>query len=415
MRKKVFYLGLCSIVSFFVAACTFICETGNAILAKKRFEGKYSQATYSDSKAMDIISNNAEIIHIECSHETDAIDYNSIFDTVRIIKLETTEKSVIGYIDKVVINNDNIFIIDKRLKVVRSFDLDGRFLNDIGTMGNGPGEYISPIDICISDSIVNVLDDAQNKIIRYRFDGSFVDETQVPFFALQFATMRNGDYVFRGKNSHNYHLGDLHDYYIWVCDSTMKIKQKGFYYNQPNINFCPMSYFSKQNDDIYFTDFVCDTIYQVKDEQLEKRYILDFSSNHNIDEINRYESKYFDRALSTGELALLEDFVVVDQFVFITIAMPYARTYVYNKLTKETIEKSKFISDGKEEHNICFPIMVGTYGDYIVCYENVEAIKSWDNIDKWIKDVPEDHYLRQIFDNSNDDDNPVIILMHPRK
>jgi hypothetical protein len=51
---------------------------------------------------------------------------------------------MLGYVSSVLVTDDRIFVGDRQVPVVRVYDLEGRYLRDLGAQGQGPGEYTQP-------------------------------------------------------------------------------------------------------------------------------------------------------------------------------------------------------------------------------------------------------------------------------
>jgi len=85
-----------------------------------------------------------------------------LYKSVKIIPLETNESCLIGDIDKIQVIDNYVLIMDASIaKSLYVFDREGRFIRKIGSVGQGPGEYVS-----ISDFTV----DRENKTV-YIEDG----------------------------------------------------------------------------------------------------------------------------------------------------------------------------------------------------------------------------------------------------
>ena len=78
---------------------------------------------------------------------TNKIDTTSFFLDDKLNKhivLETTPESTIGTIDKLIVRENKIYIMDKEItKSLFVFSIEGKFLYKINRAGRGPGEYIS--------------------------------------------------------------------------------------------------------------------------------------------------------------------------------------------------------------------------------------------------------------------------------
>lgn len=98
-------------------------------------------------------------------------------DSIKIVKLATDTNCLFGGIIKVIIEDSLIFIRDANEKLF-VFDLNGKFRNMIGVMGNGPLEYASLSDFYVNcqKKFVCILDRIKGKIYRYTFDGQYIEE-----------------------------------------------------------------------------------------------------------------------------------------------------------------------------------------------------------------------------------------------
>ena len=83
--------------------------------------------------------------------KVESIPLTSIFKDVRTIILETREDCLIGRIESLQVFDERIYILDSRkAKSLFVFDMEGKFIQKIGSYGNGPGEYNEPLDFLTS-------------------------------------------------------------------------------------------------------------------------------------------------------------------------------------------------------------------------------------------------------------------------
>jgi len=103
--------------------------------------------------------------------------YSDVFDSVKIIPLESPDSGLIGRIDKILVHNNKIFILDQvQRKSVLEFDMNGKFIRHFGKVGRGPGEYIEPNDMSVNDKEVAIWVNDQRKFITYDLNGNYLRE-----------------------------------------------------------------------------------------------------------------------------------------------------------------------------------------------------------------------------------------------
>ncbi len=112
---------------------------------------------------------------------SETIKVNTLFDEFEYISLETTEKSIFGWIDKLIIHNNQFYILDRaKTKKVLVFTLEGKFLRSIGRVGKGPGEYTNLEDFTIAPQSDNVVLLAfPSRVITYDPTGEFISEKRL--------------------------------------------------------------------------------------------------------------------------------------------------------------------------------------------------------------------------------------------
>lgn len=77
-------------------------------------------------------------------------------------------------------DNGNIYVVDEQAHSIKVFDKDGIHLKDIGREGQGPGEFIYPIEMTfIEDKIVVY---SGNRISYFTLEGNFINYKKVLMF-----------------------------------------------------------------------------------------------------------------------------------------------------------------------------------------------------------------------------------------
>lgn len=125
-------------------------------------------------------------------------------DSVRYLPLELTDSSLIGSIDKIICLNDKFYIYDQSFhKGVLTFDKSGHFLQALHPLGQGPGEYLHPVDFDVdSEGNIYIADNERQRILKYeKGNPKAYEEIATGRYFLDFALTEEGNFV----------LGDVYE------------------------------------------------------------------------------------------------------------------------------------------------------------------------------------------------------------
>lgn len=123
------------------------------------------------------------IVDLDNIKTKETVKASDFFKNPKSIILETNEKSLIGDIKQIYINDNRIVVFDnsKNLSVL-VFDLDGTFSHKIGELGRGAGEYISISDFTVDDKKdeIYLLDSEDAKVKKYNLStGKFINSIPI--------------------------------------------------------------------------------------------------------------------------------------------------------------------------------------------------------------------------------------------
>ena len=102
----------------------------------------------------------------------------TFFQNCFLVKLEASEKSMLGRINQVEVFKEYIYIHDGQTSRILIFDKSGKYLSDVGSKGRGPEEYVSASIFFINpyDKSVNVIDPLNSNVIKYSLTGKFINK-----------------------------------------------------------------------------------------------------------------------------------------------------------------------------------------------------------------------------------------------
>ena len=109
----------------------------------------------------------------------EGVRFYSLFEFSHFTVLD--ESVTIGGIDKIVLSDTLIYILDSKTESVCMFGTDGRRAGEICRKGRGPDEYVSCSDFDIDEyGNVWILDSQSGRLLRYGVSGELIEAEKIP-------------------------------------------------------------------------------------------------------------------------------------------------------------------------------------------------------------------------------------------
>lgn len=392
---------LCIVVSF-VSSCDYVVR--ERIMAQfEMYDGERLSLGVNDVSYEDT-SDVIKIPPIEVDHTYEAI-LEDVIDSIYVVPLETTEESFLAVISKVKIYNDIIYVLDGKSNVIKSFAKDGSFIGQIGKVGQGPGEYNSPMDFFVDDRGIVVFDNAQCKLLIYDKNLRYVEDKRLPFLCQQVERLSGGDYLFYMTTSQNYHIPKILGYNLLVTDSLFNIKRRGVYRDEQEwISFFTYNSVVRSCDALFINDTYTDSIYTVSSSgEMSCAYVLDYDGHRPIEvykergllKKKRYDKDYY---------YLFSTFVSDEHVLVNTGPLDKTVNVVYSKRCKKSVVVEDVTFGGKSlVFKMCNPI--GVWRDYFVFVNYADEILSNKSLGCVMYGM-DDNLL-----TLTSEDNPVLVMV----
>ena len=166
--------------------------------------------------------------------------------------------------NRIVITNDRIFISASPIGIL-AYDQNGNLLNNIGTRGRGPGEYLTGIYFATDQENELMYIYSSKKILIYSFDGDFKRDFEInePEYV--------GDIYF--LNGRLYHAGGPRFDYDWVVYDTIGNIVSYKLNKIPSFVSGWGSYmgFATDNQGLYYWNSYNDTIFYIQDDHYQPK------------------------------------------------------------------------------------------------------------------------------------------------
>jgi hypothetical protein len=295
-----------------------------------------------------VLPDGSEIIDVVIDRNA-VLKYSDIFESVHYVKLETRDDAMIGIIAKVLAVDNKFVVLDEsKAKMVFVFDNKGKFLNRIGSVGDGPEEYKRPDDIVYdgyNDELLVWSNDNQ-AIFRFQLDGTFVGKINTKLWGNSIAVMDTNTYLLNLRSTAQ-KKGGPNAYDFLIFNEKGDIIRQFFPFNKDMERLSPISTFAHYQDEVIFTQNYNNTVFTVNKDEMKPKYYVDFHK-HNIPVSSLYNVTYKElgKIIADNDYAFLISCMetsshVVFQYVYKRVIFDG----YYSKTTKTLKTTTYYIND----------------------------------------------------------------------
>jgi len=262
----------------------------------------------------------SEIIKIPVLKDT-VLKYSDFCSRVEYVPLEVTDKSVIGSVNKMEIASDgSIITMDLINDLMLRFGPDGRFLNQLGRVGNKDDEFIELQDFAYNpfSNEVIVWDVRKSVFLYYDLDGSFLRLSPIDYHNGNIDVLDDSHLVvFEGKRD-----GDTYKYRYVITslyDGNEIISE--FPDNEPSPIFLGMKIhdINRYNDHIIGHSEYSYQIKEVTINGLKPAYSISYSDKTIPPKWFKMDRFAFDKILSqNSKTTFCDSFFETDNYHLVT-------------------------------------------------------------------------------------------------
>ena len=339
--------------------------------------------------------------------KSENLSIDSISSDITIIHLDTSDSILIDKIRSVYLYNQLLFVLhNKRCSV---FDLKGKYLYDIGKIGQGPGEFSSIRNIYFYNKEIFIYDGLMNYIFHYTISGQFISRIPILDYMFDFSFIDKD--IFVGFLIPNELASNRMKFYNTEGICVDSISHDRTFGNPEASIYSSDGHFFSYNDNKYIKEGYNDTTFLITPKHtLSPQYIID---------VGKYARTYEDRILykekySTGR-AINVRFENDKYIILYGMGLKKGEYVLINK-QQEYISKVNFIYNDedlklflKEEEYYSLT----SHSGFTLTTPNAEPIMIDDGSPSFaIVGVSEDNKVLIGYEKSLSlADNPVIVLV----
>ena len=354
-------------------------------------------------------------VEVDLNSDENVLPFDSLFEVVSTVRLETTDDNLVGRIWDLMFLNDRIIVEDMEdARSVMVYDMQGKYLNNIGRKGQGPGEYafLEYVSADPATNTVTLTDIGGQKMITYDADGNFLKSETMPYFSYHCEMLT--DSIVACHVHGGFHLeGMTAQPHVIVSDMKKNILYSAFDENQNKTCISIMHPFRKFDDKLFYIPVYNDkdTIFQITTDGIIPYYCLDIERNGEIteeDKINSNELKKKLKSLSayfSGDFVELKDYAI---FEIIEPGMDWFRFVIYSKKEKKSYYcTGNFYNDGRLRFSIQ-PRFLYRDNVFVTFVSPAYILPYKEEIYKLCKKNKKE--IDALFDGLTEDDNPVLFF-----
>ena len=202
--------------------------------------------------------------------------YSSMYKSIKTIILETNESSIIGFMNKMRVYDPYIIVLDTYVaKSLLIFDMNGRFIRKIGSIGQGPGEYRDPDDFTVDKegNVIYVLDSHSYRIHKYdlttgKFIHSIILDKNVLSHNIEYVGgTLFADAYFNQHSANNYLLRTIQDPSGKMGGHFLNVNEYGK--GVSNISFVHKNvFYLRENGNVVFAQPFMDKIIEISKDSV---------------------------------------------------------------------------------------------------------------------------------------------------
>ncbi len=206
---------------------------------------------------------------------TGTVDFDTLFEIQHVVVPELSEASAIKSPYLPYFTDSLLIIFDDVLQRIFVFDMQGKYLRDIGQRGEGQDQYVKLNHVIVTNGKVYAFDMGGQKMMTYGLDGQLLSVTPSAFNFNSFAKADNGYWLCACKKENN-----PNGYNLIHADETLQDTLACFFPQHPD--FVTVEWgtnFIIHSDEALFHSPSSNIIYRLKGDEVSPFLTVDMGKN----------------------------------------------------------------------------------------------------------------------------------------
>jgi len=338
------------------------------------------------------------------------LPFEQLFDSCKVVPLETTRLSLIGTINRIWHYSNRYYILDRSTNSIFIFDKNGKYLTKIHDIGSEPGQYIGLMDFSIADNKIIVHSHRPYKLLYYDLNGKFESEIRLNDYFMNIGSTNHKIVLINQSGPNLIYSMDIKNHTIERFLPSSKRSEIFENFSTVYPNFI-------QSKAGYITFPYSNIVYKFSADTLKAVYDLDFGTNNvpedHFNDTAKAKNIYKD-AMHKNYGFFISNFKETDDFLYFTYGK--AVIVVYSK-KYGTSTSFNFVNNSQGFINFENCFAHDGFDDQIMSIYKAPNFKTQMEVYRsspkiWQK-VPS--YLKSIDGQTSPTSNPLLVIYQFKK
>lgn len=363
---------------------------------------------------------NISEVSLKSENTNKTMPLSELYTIEQYIPLITGDSVFIGEISKLIIKNDNFWVLDRITSKIFGFSKEGKLFTLIDRVGEGPGRYQRISDIAISDDAVFIFDAFSGTMYEFGLNGEFIGDKQTEVKSSHMELLQNGGFVFYHDYIKNdWNSGNKVQYNLTLTDENLKVTKRILENKlspEPEFLIGNQKNFSRNNSSLLVFESYQNIVYKIENDSIKPylKYSLSNNESQNIQRLFQKTSSMFWSVNNTidfeneNEIKRIVELQENNSIISMTyIKKNFLYLTFYNKENSKILELQRRMTDDSppialtnDIDNTIFYPLVAAQGDYFYSFTDVHQLNSGN--------IYSDR-TKELLSTLPDDPNPILV------